>query len=361
MDLSQTRDILVIKLSSVGDVVHSTAVVHHLRQLTGARIVWAIDEGIAPLLEGHPDIDDLLVFPRNPFLSFWRTLPELLPGLLRYIRELRRESFDVAIDLQGRGRSYLTLLLSKAPVKVGRGLFPFLPYRVLHRRNHRRHAIDSYFELTDVLGVSRPASPRLVLPPFPDDNARVQRTLHERGIEDPYVCLVPGTSWPSKCWPVGYWAKVAYWLTQNGFSVVLAGAAGESWMGEAILSQLLAPERIASFFGHFSLRELITLADRCSLVIAGDTGPLHIAVAAGTPVVALFGPTDPQRVGPLDSDRSRTLTASGCRMCQPYFRSWTSILPGCRRPCMQALQPALVIDAARELLEVWQHHRIESV
>lgn len=332
--------ILIIKLSSVGDIVLSTPVVRHLRAITGARIVWLVDGGIAPLLEGHPDIDELLLFPRDPFAPFMRDGHRVIPKMARLVARLRSEVFDLAIDLQGRGRTYLLLQLCRARRKIGRGSFPLLAERVTHRRDVVRHAVDSYFEATDLLGIERPSNPRLVLPPGEQDRFWLDGRLKACGIDGPIVCLAPSTTWRSKLWPPEYWAKVADWLIAQGDHVVLIGSAGESFRADAILNRLGRPQRAISLCGSLSLRQLISLFERSRLVISVDTGPMHIAAATDTPLIGLFGPTDPARTGPWPSGRATVIQAPGCRCCR---------IARCRRDCMKRLLPDAVIAAASPL------------
>ncbi|HEY3131201.1 MAG TPA: glycosyltransferase family 9 protein [Acidobacteriota bacterium] len=339
------QSVLIIKLSSVGDVVMATPVVRHLKSLFQARIVWAIDEGIAPLLQGHPDIDDLLLFPRDPFRPFALNLPALAPKLGLMLRKLRGQSFDLAIDLQGRGRSYAILQLSRAQMKVGRGRFPFLKHTVAHRRDVARHAVESYFEAIDILGLPRPQDARIVLPEFPDDRQRVRCVLSKSKIDSGFVCVAPGASWPSKRWPLQYWAQVIDWLLSQDQQVVLVGSAGEAGLGRELASRASFPERIISLFGAFTLRELISVFKLSRLCLAADTGPLHIAAASGAPVIALFGASDPVRTAPWPAGTAEIVTAPDCRHCR---------LPRCAKGCMSKLPPGAVIAKAAGILQQTQ-------
>lgn len=340
-DLTSFRKILIIKLSSVGDVVLATPVVQHLKSLSGASISWAIDEGIAPLLRGHPLVDDLLLFPRDPFRSFPGGSSRFLPKMARLVARLRERPFDLAIDLQGRGRSYLLLQLARAHHKIGRGHFPFLRQTVPHRRHIARHAVEETFEATDLMNLPRPLNRRLVLREFAEDRQRVQQVLHARGVQAPVSALVPGTTWPSKRWPADHWAEVADWLAQNGQWVILVGSAQERSLQEKILLWARSAERIIPFFGTFNLRELISLFGMCRMVVSCDTGPMHIAMATAARVVALFGPTDPVRTGPWPPGRAQVIQAPDCSRCR---------LPRCGKRCMYRLLPREVIPVLAAIL-----------
>ncbi len=341
--------ILLIKFSSIGDIVHTTALVHHLRLETGARISWAVDSGFADLLEEHPDVDRLIRFPRDPFPPAARPRGGHVSGLFRFLGQLREETYDAAIDLQGRLRSYLTLEFCHARIKIGRGRFP-LRNRVPQRKNVRRHAVDASFESTALLGISDPEQPRLFLPSCARKDARVRDWLKDSGISRPFACLIPAAGRPEKRWPLRNWAETARWLIDRGLGVVLIGSKTDA--GLALELDSIVSERIqlASSFGELTLGELISLFGLATVVVGGDTGPLHIASAGETPVVGIFGPTDPERVGPRPLDRSRILVAPGCRMCQPYYRSWADLRRRCREPCMESLEPKTVIGAISGIL-----------
>lgn len=323
-------------------MVLSTPVVHYLKTVTKARLTWAIDEGIAPLLEGHPDVDEFILFPRNPFQSWTKSLPHLMPKLAQLMGSLQSQSFDLAIDLQGRGRTYFLLQLARARVKIGRGRFPFLQQTILHRRQIRRHAVESNFEAADLLRMPRPAAAEIFLPSSKADHQHVTALLRRFHVDGPLACLIPGATWPSKRWPAEYWAEVANWLIERGHWVALVGSATEASIGRRILERASCRRRVIPFFDLLTLRQLISLFELSRLVITGDTGPMHIAAATCTPMLALFGPTDPARTGPWPPHQAVILTARDCQTCR---------LPRCRRGCMRNLLPSLVMATLPEMLD----------
>ncbi len=331
------KTVLVIKLSSIGDILMATPAVSHLRQELGASVTWIVDEGMASLLEDHPLVDELLLFPRDPFAQSAAT-PRGLARSVSLLRQLRSRTFDLAIDLQGRSRSYILLQTARADRKIGRGLFPFLPETVLHRRSVPRHAVLACFESLDLLGLERPAAPRLILQSKPKDEAKVENLLRSLGTgAGRYAVILPMTTWPSKNWPVGHWALVVDWLRQRGLDVLLAGSSRDEGVCAGICAVTKRSERVFPVLGLLTLRELLALFKRACLVLGGDTGPLHIAAVSSTPIVALYGASDPSRTGPWPAGRACILTAPGCRSCR---------LPRCRKKCMSKLEPGQVIEAA---------------
>ncbi len=328
--------VLIIKLSSVGDILMATPAVSHLKQELRASVTWIVDEGMASLLEDHPLVDELLLFPRNPFAQSAASLQSLARcGSL--LKQIRSRTFDLAIDLQGRFRSYVLLQAAQAGRKIGRGLFPFLPETVRHRRSIPRHAVLACFESLDLLGLDRPAAPRLVLRSRPKDEIKVENLLRLLGTgPGRYVVILPVTTWPSKNWPVGHWALVVDWLRQRGFDVLLVGSSRDEEVCARIRAATKRSDRVFTVLGLLTLRELLALSDRACLVVGGDTGPLNIAAVSPVPIVALYGASDPLRTGPWPPGRARILTAPGCQSCR---------LPRCRRKCMSKLEPSQVIEA----------------
>ncbi len=332
------KKVLIIKLSSVGDIVMATPAVSHLKQTTGASVTWIVDEGMASLLEDHPLVDNLLLYPRDPFHSSSRTLRTFATRWSSLVQELRSRTFDLAIDLQGRPRTHLLLQAARAGRKIGRGLFPFVRQTVRHRRSTRRHAVLACFESLDLLGLERPAEPCLVLEARPKDHSRVEDLLGELGTTaGRYAVILPATTWPSKTWPPEYWARVADWLIDRGYDVLLVGSSGDQEVSARICSAMKRTGRVFPLLGALRLRELIPLFERASLVLGGDTGPLHIAAVSKVPIVALYGASDPFRTGPWPPGRALVLTAPECRSCR---------LPRCRKKCMTRLEPGRVIEAA---------------
>jgi heptosyltransferase-1 len=332
------KEVLIIKLSSVGDVIMATPAVRHLKQTTGASVTWVVDAGMASLLDDHPLVDNLLLYPRDPFHPTPRSLRPFLASWYGLVERLRRQTFDLAIDLQGRPRSHLLLQAVKAPRKIGRGFYPFGPQLVRHRRSVRRHAVLACFEALDLLGIERPAEPCLVLDARPEDEKKVESLLCSLGVcAGGYVVILPTTTWPSKTWPPDYWAEVADWLMDRGFDVLLVGSSRDQAVSAGVCSAMKRAGRILPLLGVLSLRELLPLFDRACLVLGGDTGPLHIASVSKVPIVALYGASDPFRTGPWPPGRATLITAPQCRFCR---------LPRCRKECMSRIEPGRVIEAA---------------
>jgi lipopolysaccharide heptosyltransferase I len=340
--MTDIKDILIIKMSALGGIVMATPVVDHLKAFTGARITWVTDQGMAPLLEGHPDIDELLLFPRNSFRSLKEDFFYSRPVVRMLWQKLKTRRFDLAIDLQGLGRSYLVLQSARAGEKIGRGRFPFLKKTILHNRNIRRHAVEVNLDVLKILDIPQPSKPELYLPVQKERRQNVLQILGEHAVKGTSVVFLPASTWPSKNWPYQYWSSLASWFLNEGFHVIMTGSDRERKIGERIRSSIPHREKVLNLFGKFSLNELNALFEYPELIIGCDSGPLHIASATQTPLLGLYGPTDPERTGPWPRDRATILQAQECRICRRRR---------CRSRCMKNLLPETVIEAVEKMLQ----------
>jgi heptosyltransferase I len=288
---SPPRRILLIKPSAIGDVVHTLPIWNLLRKhWPAAEISWLVTPGCAGLLDGLPGLN-VIRFERGRLANAWRSASaakELL-GLGKWLRDLR---FDLVIDLQGLFRSGWMTWQTHAPVRVGfanaRELaWTFYTHRV-PIESTEQHATERYLKVLAALGV--PTGP--IEYPFAHDErdrAHVE-TLLPAGTK--YAVLLPGTNWPTKRWPVEKFARLVAPLRQRfGLEVVVAGGPDVAELADQI------PDAI-NLAGQTNLPQLVALLDRADVVIANDSGPMHIAAALGRPLVAIYGPTSPVRTGP---------------------------------------------------------------
>ncbi|HVS15306.1 MAG TPA: glycosyltransferase family 9 protein [Thermoanaerobaculia bacterium] len=332
--------ILLVRLSAIGDCLHALPVVHELRrQIPEAWIGWAIEAAGHGLLAGHPEVDRFHRFPRAAGGGRGR-------ALLGFRRELRAVGYDIAIDVQGLTKSGLVAWLSGAPERVGfadggsRELNRVFLNRRLVPARRRRHVIDRNLALLGGLGLEVPerASWRLPeYPPAPELAAFLDALPGPR-----FVALNPGAAWPTKRWPVESFVELARRIAgELGHPVVVTWgsdeerAAAERIVGRPGAGPVLAPPT--------DLRQLAALLGRATLVVSGDTGPLHLAVALGVPTVAIFGSTDPARNGPY-GEGHRTLVQDGELDCQFCWRT------RCARSdlaCLHRVEVAAVLEACR--------------
>jgi len=302
---TQTR-ILIVKLSSIGDVVHALPTLVALRRhFPQAYIAWLVEEKSKDIVLEHPLLDEVLIFPKERWRRDLkdRPWPSLLQEVRGFIRDLRSRRFDIAIDLQGLLRSGILTWLSGAKVRVGfadtREFNSLFMNRLVRSERNGCHAIETYLDVARSLGAEgSPTDTMFYVSQAARDFA--DRFLKEHGVQegDILVALNPSTSWQSKCWTVEGYAGLGDALQQKwGAKVVIFGSPSDVPLVQSIVNLMATRPIVAA--GATSLKELAAIVERSDLFVGGDTGPMQIAVAIGTPVVALFGPTSPKLTGPV--------------------------------------------------------------
>lgn len=300
-------NIAIVKLSSLGDVVHALPVAATLRAAFGAaRITWIVERREAAVLAGHPALDDVLPVDTRR----WRqarspgALADVARALLRLARQLRAARFDITLDLQGLLKSGILVALARAPVRVGfeaRACREPLGALCSNRRLARpvgRHVVDQYLSLLEPLGIGTPVLD-FRLPVDPEAEARVDDILAASALKprDRLVVVNPGAGRPSKRWPLDRWRALARRLVREATAhVFVVWGPGEETAARAIVEP--GAEGRVVLTPRTDLADLIAVLRRASLVVAADTGPLHLAAAVGTPCLGIYGPTSAARNGP---------------------------------------------------------------
>lgn len=296
---------LVVRLSSLGDIVHTLPAVAALgRTYPQAEIHWLVEDRYAVLLQGNPYVHHLI---RLDTLG-WRkrltsadNLLDVIQGLIR----LREFCYDKAIDFQGLMKSAILARLSRSEERVGlaerwlREPAAAAFYTQLVRPHERKHIIEINLSLVEHLG-ARSEHWEFPLPETPEDNAAVSERRRQLGVAE-YILVNPGGGWMAKCWPPDSYAALVRRLADElPFDILLTGSEQENVLIKGILAR--ARSARVKYFPS-TLVEFIALARRARLLIGGDTGPLHLAAAVGTPLVAIFNSADrrntPERNGPF--------------------------------------------------------------
>ena len=309
--------VLLVRLSSIGDVVHTLPT---LRALTraGHEVGWIVEPAARPLLEGHPLLAGGVVAAppaRGSALGpAWASL-----------QALRHGRYDVALDLQGLWKSAAWARFSGARRVVGfASAFRREPASTLllteraDRPAEARHVIDKNLSLLRPLGIEALGLREFPLPEMAREEQRVDEELRRLGLTE-FVVLNPGGGWESKLWPAESFGALARGLAEAGLRSLVTWGPGEQGLADRVVA---ASDGTARRSFPTSLRECVALSRRARLVVAADTGPLHIACAVGTPVVGLFGPTDPERNGPYRSEDRVVRRAPSCAPC--YSRKCAS-------------------------------------
>jgi lipopolysaccharide heptosyltransferase I len=332
-------NIALIKLSSIGDVVHALPVAAALRAaLPQARLTWLVERREAAVLRDNAALSEIVPVDTRG----WRraraplSIAETTGALVALGRHLRASRFDVAIDLQGLIKSGMITRATRAPLRIGFAAAHCRERASVVFTNHRvtppaaaRHIVDRYISLVEPLGV-RPRAAEFPLPSNGAAETLVDEFLAAAGLKprDRLVVLNPGAGRPDKRWPIARFRALAGRLTDDAGAAVLV-TWGPNELEEARAVVDAGPTRRTVLAPPTNLDELLAVLRRASVVVAGDTGPLHLAAALGTPCVGLYGPTSDERNGPYGPGH-RTLAASDGAMpsldVEPVFRAVAEIL-----------------------------------
>lgn len=320
------KRILMVKLSSMGDLLHALPAVRCLKAGLNVEIDWIVHPAYVELVKCFADVSRVLVFPR-------RASPA---EFIRQIRLLRVEQYEMIFDLQGILKSAFVSRLALGLKRIGpsfhrEGSF-FFYTAVAGAENKNRHAVDEIMDVVRYLDL--PALP----PVFP-----MTVPLQLVSEPSPRIALLPFSRWPSKNWPLMSFARVGRELQENlGASIYIMGASSEHLLGAKIEKELSG--RVINLAGKTTLPQLAGLLRDMDLVITNDSGPMHLAAVMGTPVLAMYGPSDPVRTGPCGPNHC---VLKGKLRCQPCFS------PRCRfrdNSCMLTITPESVISAAIAML-----------
>ena len=339
--------ILILKPSSLGDVIQALPVLRLLKlHFPAGEIFWWLDSALAPLLEGDPDLAGVVRFERKRWGK-----PRHWPEMLRSIRWLRAQKFDLVIDLQCLARSGAFAWLANGKFLVGldevrEGASGFYDLAV-PRKSFHTHAVDWYLSVLPPLGV--PVHKNFTwLPERPAVAADLKRKWFGENSQfairnSQLVLLQPGARWENKRWPVNYFAGLVRLLAEKfpATRFAVLGNREDRPLGEII--SRAAPERCLNLCGEMSLLEMIEWVRLCDLMVTNDTGPMHVAAALGKPVIALFGPTEPRRTGPYGQLENVLRIELPCSPC--LSSDCTYAKPN---ECLNAISPATVFERVQK-------------
>jgi len=295
------NNILIIKPSSLGDIVLALPTLSALRRsFPDARISWLIRPDFAPLLENHPHLTDIIPFERRFLGKAWFH-PLAFGSLLSLIWRLRRSKFDAIFDLQGLLRTASLAWLTGCKKRFGmanaRELAHIFYTDKIQQDIECVHLIDFYLKIIQTAG-TEDLSVEFLFPQEPAAADSANRLLARHGVTPGnYVIFVPGSAHRDKCWPIERFADLADKISSKfHFSIVATGVESEKSCIDRLES--LSDVPIANLAGLTSLSDLIAILRFARLVVSNDTGPGHIAAALGTPLVMIFGRSNPARVAP---------------------------------------------------------------
>jgi lipopolysaccharide heptosyltransferase I len=345
------RRIAIIKPSALGDIVHSLPVLTAVRQrYPHAHIAWVVNRSYQGLLQGHPDLDAVLPFDR----SASRGGP--VKAALTYggfLRAFRRQQFDLVLDLQGLFRTGLMAAASGAARRVGlstarEGAVWFYSDAVPVADFDAIHAVDRYWLIARALGTRD--GPKQFRVPIAEEAKRWAADLLGE-CPRPWLFFGVGSRWMTKRWPPEHFAVLARKAQEYaGGTVLFVGSGEESSLAQATARRLTRPVR--DLTGQTTLPQLAALLARATVMVANDTGPLHLAAALGRPVVAPYTCTRVLLNGPYGAEQGAVESAIWCQ---------GSYLKKCNRlECMAELQPERLWPILQGILESWQRSSLSA-
>jgi 3-deoxy-D-manno-octulosonic-acid transferase/heptosyltransferase-1 len=345
--------ILIVKLSAIGDVIHTLPALNALRRhFPNAHITWLVEEGARDMVQGHPALDRVIVSGRKRWLADAARgrCADAFGGAARFVHCLRDTHYDLLLDFQASLKSGLLIALTRARRKVGfdKGMVHsehshvFLNERIAPV-SMEIHALKRGLILLEAIGVPC-GQISYELPIGPADIQAADSLLRATGrVDSPLLVAVnPVAKWSTKLWPETRFAALADGLIADlKAAVVFTGAPEDRPLIERIMAAMTR-RGAANLAGQTTLKTLAALFQRVDLVVTTDTGPMHLAAAVETPVVALFGPTAHWRTGPFGPGHRIVRVPMACGPC--FKRRCASAA------CMGAITVDMVMGAVRRML-----------
>ncbi len=327
------RSILMIKLRYLGDVLLATPTLHALKAAyPEARVTVLVNRGTEAVLIANPDVDDMLVLDRGSIVE-----------QCRFVAQIRQRRFDTVVDLTDGDRAAFLSRISGAPVRIGFNAeqrWTGRCYTTVVKSDPAAHRIERDLMSLTPLGIAATDQrPRLWL--TAQDALRAEDLLQRLAVpsDRPFVVIQPGARYWFKAWPPERFAEVADRLADKyGCQVLVGGSPQETALADAVVKH--ATRRLVSFAGLSDVRALAALVKRSALFVGNDTGAMHLAAAVGTPVIGLFGPSNPVEWGPRGGPAEVLYKGLDCRVC---------FHPTCRRGeqnCMKLITVDEVMAAA---------------
>jgi len=340
-------NILIVKLSAIGDVIHTMPALNAIRShFPDAHITWLVEEDAASLVEGHEALNRVLVSKRKRWMrglrssSFFSTTSEIY----RFIKELRDTDYDMILDFQALLKSGVLIALARGKRKIGfgKGLehmehsYIFLSERI-PAVDMEIHALSRGMMFIDALGIPSNMV-EYKLPVSRHDYEKVDGLMRTYGLlgAKPLIAINPVAKWETKLWANKKFSQLADILIDRyDAKIVFTGGPDDRPTIKDIMAVMKG--HAVNLAGHTTLKMLAALYEKMVFVVSTDTGPMHMAAAVGTPVVALFGPTAPWRTGPFGSIHQIVRAELDCAPC--FKRECKTI------DCMEQISVQQVIDA----------------
>ena len=334
--------ILIIKLSSIGDVAHTLPCLSALRSAyPHAKIDWLVEEGPSEILNSNPLLNEAHVIKKRGWFNDFK-------GSWSIAKKIQSIGYDIVIDFQGLFKSGIWVFLSRGKRRVGYDKSREFSYLFLNERlpqyNPDRHAVDRYLDVVKYLGL------KCDIVEFPiyiseHEKKRVGALLksNDMGDRTPFLVVNPVARWKTKLWGARKFVDLCNKLTDKlSCKIVIIGASSEGEIDKIMRS---ANNNVVNFAGRLNLKELAYIMSLSSMVITVDSGPMHIAAAMSVPVIAIFGPTAPWRTGPYGKGHTVIRKELSCSPC--FSRSCNNNMA-----CMEDIEVGDVVKAVENKFHV---------
>ena len=341
-------NILIVKLSAIGDVVHTLPSLAALRKLyPKADITWVVEEASSDIIRGHPHLDRVIISRRKRWVENLKKVHDIkttIADIRSFVKTLRGRKYDLVIDFHGLFKSSVIVLLSGGKRKLGYDSMQELSGLFLNEKifeDMDKHAVDRYLDFIRYLGADID-NPEFHIPVKEENKIRVGTLLKANNIDinKPFVAVNPVAFWDTKLWEDGKFARLCDRIAEElKRKIILTGSKGHGSI-ERIRSGMTSPS--INLEGQTTLSDLAYLYSLSGLLITTDSGPMHIAAAMNTPTVALFGPTDPSRTGPYGKGHIIVRKEMPCSPC---------FLKKCdTKRCMEEIGVDEVFEAVKEVI-----------
>jgi heptosyltransferase I len=345
------KRVLIIKPSSLGDVIHTYPVIALLKKsIPGVEIDWLVNKNISQILDYLEDyLEDKILFNRSGFKG-----GSFLKESKRLVSDIRRKKYDCVIDLQGLLRSSIMTFLSRAEFKVGfkkpKERISTFAYNVkIDIPESITHAIEKNIYLVSEFLKIKPNVPDFNIPKIERYSSIGRKVLEANGAEivkAKYMVIAPGARWNSKRWSTDFFAKVLDCIAErDALEFIIIGTKDEVKLADEIMLKCKKAKPF-SFADKTNMIELVELLRNAELLLTNDSGPMHIAAALGTRVTAMFGPTDPKLTGPFWPNSKVYQNDSGCIKC--FKRECLKD----EQWCQEGIAPLFVAEEIMERLKI---------
>lgn len=336
------KNVLIIKLSAMGDVVHALPVSYAIKEtFPEAKLTWVVEPPSLDLMKMNPCVDKIILFNKKNF----RTLKGFMKEFFPFKHELQEESYDAVLDLQGLFKSAAIAFFAKSNIKLGicnmRELSDKISKPVIGE-NAEGHIVERYLDTARAVGcvVNEVVFP-IQIPVEQSEKARA--IMDHAGLREgnPFVVFVVGANWPNKRWPTGHFAELGDWFYQLAVIPVLVGNGDvDEMLAKEIESKMEIPP--INLVNRTNIYQLAHVLRSSRLIIGGDTGPVHLGAALGVRTIMLMGPTNVERNGPFGQLQNAIEVERPCKGC------WKRSCP-LKEDCLEKIPVSFVEDKIKSM------------